>query len=114
MPAAFTLFTSSTTPPSPMKPSVLPTVWPYSRSDLRSNAARAAVSSALHAWCEFHEQVRRLPADEREVIDLLFYQELTQAEAANLLHVTVRTVQRRWQSALLELHRVLKHHWPGV
>lgn len=68
----------------------------------------------LNAWCEFHEEVRRLPADEREVVDLLFYQELTQVEAADLLQVAVRTVQRRWQSALLKLHSVLKNHWPGA
>jgi RNA polymerase sigma-70 factor (ECF subfamily) len=70
--------------------------------------------AALAAWCEFHEQVRKLPTDEREVVDLLFYQELTQVEAAELLQVTVRTVQRRWQSALLKLHALLKDHWPGA
>ena len=68
----------------------------------------------LAAWGEFHRQVRELPAEEREVVDLLFYQELAQAEAAALLHVTVRTVQRRWQAALLKLHRVLKGQWPGL
>jgi RNA polymerase sigma-70 factor (ECF subfamily) len=70
--------------------------------------------STLAAWCEFHEQVRHLPADEREVVDLLFYQELTQDNAAELLQVTKRTVQRRWQSALLKLHAILEDHWPGV
>jgi RNA polymerase sigma-70 factor (ECF subfamily) len=70
--------------------------------------------SALAAWCEFHRQVRELPEDEREVVNLLFYQELTQAEAAGLLNVTVRTVQRRWQSALLKLHQILKGQWPGL
>jgi RNA polymerase sigma-70 factor (ECF subfamily) len=55
-------------------------------------------------WQELHEQIHRLPAEEREVVDLLFYQELPQGEAAILLGVSVRTVQRRWQSALLKLH----------
>jgi RNA polymerase sigma-70 factor (ECF subfamily) len=70
--------------------------------------------SALAGWREFHQQVRQLPDEEREVVDLLFYQELNQAEAAALLHVTVRTVQRRWHAALLTLHRVLKGQWPGL
>jgi RNA polymerase sigma-70 factor (ECF subfamily) len=70
--------------------------------------------SALAAWCEFHRQVRALPEDEREVVNLLFYQELTQAEAAGLLNVTVRTVQRRWQAALLKLHQILKGQGPGL
>jgi RNA polymerase sigma-70 factor (ECF subfamily) len=69
---------------------------------------------ALAVWCEFHRQVSELPDDEREVVNLLFYQELTQAQAAALLNVTVRTVQRRWQSALLKLHRFLKGQWPEL
>jgi RNA polymerase sigma-70 factor (ECF subfamily) len=69
--------------------------------------------SVLAALGEFHQQVSRLPPDEREVVNLLFYQELTQAEAAEVLGVTVRTVQRRWQSALLKLHDILKAQWPG-
>jgi RNA polymerase sigma-70 factor (ECF subfamily) len=68
----------------------------------------AGEPSSLAAWCEFHQQVKQLPTDEREVVGLLYYQELTQAQAAAVLHVTVRTVQRRWQSALLKLHRILK------
>jgi RNA polymerase sigma-70 factor (ECF subfamily) len=70
--------------------------------------------SALAGWCEFHDQVRQLPHEEREVVDLLYYQELSQAEAAALLHISVRTVQRRWQSALLMLHQILKGQWPGL
>jgi DNA-directed RNA polymerase specialized sigma24 family protein len=38
---------------------------------------------------------RTLPDDEHEVVELLFYQELPQEEAARLLDVSVRTVQRR-------------------
>jgi RNA polymerase sigma-70 factor (ECF subfamily) len=58
---------------------------------------------SLAEWREFHEEVERLPAEEREVVDLIFYQGLPQAEAAELLEVTVRTVQRRWRSALIHL-----------
>jgi len=70
--------------------------------------------SALAIWCEFHCLVQDLPEEEREVVGLLFYQELTQAQAAELLRVTVRTVQRRWHAALVKLHDILKGHWPGV
>ena len=45
----------------------------------------------LAGWCEFHRHIAGLPADEREVVGLLFYQELTQSEAAAVLDVTVRT-----------------------
>jgi RNA polymerase sigma factor (sigma-70 family) len=85
-----------------------------SRDPVLAQPTPADEPATLAAWCEFHEQVRHLPPDEREVVDLLFYQELSQGEAAELLQVTVRTVQRRWHAALLKLHAVLKDHWPGV
>jgi RNA polymerase sigma-70 factor (ECF subfamily) len=68
----------------------------------------------LAVWTEFHCQVERLPEEEREVFDLLWYQELTQAEAAALLGVDVRTIKRRWQSARLILHEALRGHLPGM
>jgi RNA polymerase sigma-70 factor (ECF subfamily) len=66
----------------------------------------------LAEWCEVHRLIERLPEKEREVVDLLYYQGLRQAEAAALLEVSVRTVQNRWQSALLHLHDLLDGHSP--
>lgn len=68
--------------------------------------------SRLAAWAEFHRQVETLPDIEREVFDLLWYQGLTQAEAAEVLKVNERTVKRRWQSARLKLHELLKGDLP--
>ena len=42
----------------------------------------------LAAWAEFHAQVERLADEDREAFDLLWYQELSQAEAAALLGVS--------------------------
>ncbi len=61
----------------------------------------------LAAWGEFHEAVEALPPDEREVTTLLWYEELSQAEAAAVLGVTERTVLRRWHSARLKLGRII-------
>jgi RNA polymerase sigma-70 factor (ECF subfamily) len=58
----------------------------------------------LEEWCEFHRQVDGLPEEEREVVDLHYYQGLSKAEAAELLGVDIRTVQRRWNAALQRLH----------
>jgi RNA polymerase sigma factor (sigma-70 family) len=66
----------------------------------------------LAAWAEFHAQVERLPEDEREIFDLLWYQELSQAEAAALLNVSERTVKRRWAAARLRLHEILDGTMP--
>ena len=67
----------------------------------------------LAAWAEFHDQVERLPEEDREVFDLLWYQELSQAVAAELLGVSERTVKRRWAAARLRLHKVLGEILPG-
>jgi len=67
----------------------------------------------LAIWAEIHAQVERLPADEREVFDLIWYQELSQGEAARLLGVSERTVKRRWASARLRLHKLLGELLPG-
>jgi RNA polymerase sigma factor (sigma-70 family) len=67
----------------------------------------------LDRWCAFHQRVEELPDDEREVVGLVFYHGWTQAEVAGLLQVSVRTVRRRWETALVKLHRVLKEEGPG-
>jgi RNA polymerase sigma-70 factor (ECF subfamily) len=59
---------------------------------------------SLAQWTELHQQIDALPDEEREVVGLLFYQGLSQAEAAEMLNVCVRTVQRRWHAALCTLH----------
>lgn len=62
----------------------------------------------LEEWSEFHLEVQNLPEDELEVINLVFYDGLTQEEAAKLLGISFRTLKRRWHSARLKLHKALK------
>jgi RNA polymerase sigma factor (sigma-70 family) len=61
----------------------------------------------LQRWTEFHEVVARLPDDLRAVFDLLWYQEMTQAEAAALLGIAVPTVKVRWMKARLQVQQAL-------
>lgn len=68
----------------------------------------------LASWTEFHRRVEGLPDEEREVFDLVWYQGLTHAEAAVLLGVSTKTVQRRWHSACLRLHHDLGGVLPGL
>ena len=73
----------------------------------------AAVRSAteepqsIEDWTAFHEEVERLPGEEREVFDLLWYEGLHQADAAKVLGMSLATLKRRWQSARLRLGRTL-------
>lgn len=70
--------------------------------------------AALADWNDFHTQVAALPDEEREVFGLLFYHGMTQEDAADVLGVAIRTVQRRWQSAMLSLHRARNGEAPGA
>ena len=61
----------------------------------------AAHSDAdLELPAAFHEAVERLPVEQREVVGLTYYHGWTQAQIADLFHVSVRTVQR-WQNDAL-------------
>jgi RNA polymerase sigma-70 factor (ECF subfamily) len=68
----------------------------------------------LLEWADFHRKIEALPEVEREMFDLLLYQGLTQKEAADLLHLSLSTVKRRWQSARLLLRAALRGEWPGT
>jgi RNA polymerase sigma-70 factor (ECF subfamily) len=66
----------------------------------------------LAIWTEFHAQIEKLPDQDRVLFDLLWYQGLTQAEAAAVLSVTERTVNTRWVKARLKLHQALGGELP--
>jgi len=67
----------------------------------------AAEPTNLDGWSDFHAQVEKLPDEEREVVNLLYYESLSQEEAARVLGISLRTVKRRWQSARCRLHAAL-------
>ena len=67
----------------------------------------------LAYWSEFHRSVQQLPEELRDVMDIVWYQGLSQVEAATLLNISERTIQRRWRQACLELHDALNGLPPG-
>lgn len=62
----------------------------------------------LEAWTRFHEQVERLPDPQREVVNLLWYEGMSQPDAAAMLGISLATLKRRWQAARLTLFENLK------
>lgn len=68
----------------------------------------------LACWSEFHAAADRLPEPDRTAFDLLYYHELPQSEVAELMNVSERQVRRYWQSARLELHRLMEGWWPEL
>jgi RNA polymerase sigma factor (sigma-70 family) len=65
-------------------------------------------AAELERWTRFHEACAELSAEERAVVGLIFYHGWEQADVAEWFSVSVRTVQRRWQSALVRLRDVLQ------
>jgi len=60
----------------------------------------------LEAWSAFHEAAEQLPSELRETLSLLYYEGLSQQEAANILGVSIRTVKRRWLKTKLRLQEI--------
>jgi RNA polymerase sigma-70 factor (ECF subfamily) len=59
------------------------------------------------------EAIDRLPEDEQEVFSLVRIQGLTQSETAELLGVSLKTVQRRLNRSLLQLSKDLRDLRPA-
>jgi len=57
----------------------------------------------LAQWQELHNQIDSLPESLREMFDLLWYNELSQDQAAEIVGVSTRQVKRRWRDAKLAL-----------
>jgi RNA polymerase sigma-70 factor (ECF subfamily) len=90
------------------RPAALPLDGGTSDPGLRHEpSSRTLDGEQVRRWTEFHEAVARLPDDLRAVFDLLWYQELSQAEAAALLDVAVPTVKLRWMKARLQVQQEL-------
>ena len=74
---------------------------PSSRSDAPSLAA-------------LYQQVDELPDNERDVVDMIYFHGLSQAEAAAVLGLAERTVRRHWTAAKVKLFEALKDFLPGA
>jgi RNA polymerase sigma-70 factor (ECF subfamily) len=66
----------------------------------------------LEGWTAFHERVEALPNEQREVFNLLWYEGLSQPEAASVLGISLATLKRRWQSARLLLYQSMNGEHP--
>jgi RNA polymerase sigma-70 factor (ECF subfamily) len=66
----------------------------------------------LLQWEEVHTRIGLLSPDDRQLFDLLYYQGLTQPEAAELLATPLRTLKRRWQGARESLIRSFRNEPP--
>lgn len=63
------------------------------------SAAPQLAAESFEYWVRFHEAVDELPAEERDVVGLLFYHGWPQGRIAELYQVDERTIRRIWASA---------------
>ena len=63
----------------------------------------------LEGWCQFHEQVAKLPAHDREVVGLIYYHRWTQAQVAELFQVNFQEQRRRTRLSCSTTFRSRKH-----
>lgn len=61
----------------------------------------------LAEWRELHTHIDSLAEPLREMFDLLWYNELSQDQAAEIVGVSTRQVKRRWRDAKLALSEKL-------
>lgn len=57
----------------------------------------------LAQWQELHKGIEALPENLREMFDLLWYNEMSQEQAAEIVGISTRQVKRRWREAKLAL-----------
>lgn len=69
-------------------------------SNSRHPAATPSESgTTIDRWSLFHEAIGQLPAEQREVFQLVWYLGADQQSIADLLGCSVRTVKTRWREA---------------
>jgi RNA polymerase sigma factor (sigma-70 family) len=84
--------------------------------DIRHVDVAAADCSESHdriaVWTRFHEAIARLPDEERQVFDLVWYLGAEQEEIGRILGCSGRTVRRRWDATKQTLVQALKGEMP--
>ncbi len=78
-----------------------------SPDSIQGKGSFAGEPATLAEWTEFHKKVEELPDAEREVFNLLWYEGLSQIDAAKILGVTDRTIKNRWRNAKIMLKNSL-------
>ncbi len=74
----------------------------------------AGESQDLSQWTDLHEAIESLPSEQKEVVEMLFYNGLSQEQAAEIIGVSTRSVKRYWRSAKLTLFEKFGGEFPEL
>ena len=79
------------------------------QNDHRQPIAPDGEPSSLIEWAEFYAKIDQLPEENKQIFDLIWFQGLSQIDAAKALDMPTRTFTRKWTETKL-LIRVLMHN----
>jgi RNA polymerase sigma factor (sigma-70 family) len=68
----------------------------------------------LSMCAEFHEWIRALPEDDRELFEMMYYLAMKEEDVAHVMNCSSKTVHRRWRRLKERLADAVKDHWPGI
>ena len=79
----------------------------WERRSTETAAGYESEDTSLEDWSRFHQAIQTLPDGQREAVQLLWYLELDQREAAGRLGVSLRTLRRYWHDGRATLRQLL-------
>jgi DNA-directed RNA polymerase specialized sigma24 family protein len=77
--------------------------------ELAQNRLLGLTRKMFHQFPDFHQAVECLPRDEQEIVNLLFYDGLTQAQASEALGMPLRSLKRKWALVKVKLQKALEN-----
>ncbi len=86
----------------------------WEQTSMESGDGAESADDSLEDWSRFHEAIQTLPDGQREAVQLLWYLELDQTEAADRLGVSLRTLRRYWHDGRATLRRKLPDLIPDL
>lgn len=63
-------------------------------------------------WTEFYEKIELLPDEHKQLFNLLWFQGLSQADAAKFLDIPLRTLARKWMTTRILIRTLLNDETP--
>lgn len=63
-------------------------------------------------WADFYEKIEQLPDENLQIFDLLWFQGLSQEDAAKILNMPLRTLARKWMITRVLIKTLLNNQLP--
>lgn len=82
------------------------------RNELLNSKDRDGGPSSYAEWTEFYEKIDLLPEENKQLFDLLWFQGLSQDEAAKFLDIPLRTLARRWMTTRILIRTLINNQTP--